>query len=101
MKLLFVSQNPDKISEAISLCAPRGIEIEPYKEKVEELQTDDSKRLVRDKLLKAFRRVKRKLIVEHTGLRIHDFGGLPAGLTQIFWDKLKADGFCRYFPARR
>jgi XTP/dITP diphosphohydrolase len=98
MKLLFVSRNEHKINEAKALCAPRGVEIEPFQDRLEELQTDDSNRLVQDKLLKAFRRVKRRLIVEHTGLRIHEFADMPAGLTQLFWDKLEAPGFCRYFP---
>lgn len=98
MRLLFVSRNEDKIKEAVALCEPRGVIIEAYQDKLEELQTDDSVRLARDKLLRAFTRVKRPLIVEHTGLRIHGFAGLPAGLTQLFWDKLQAPGFCRYFP---
>lgn len=98
MRLIFVSRNPDKINEAVALCQPRGVTIEAYRDKIEELQTDDSARLVRDKLLRAFTLVKRPLIVEHTGLKIHDFADLPAGLTQLFWDKLKAPGFCRYFP---
>ncbi len=98
MKLLFVSRNAHKIREAAALCAPRGVEIEAYRDQIEELQTDDSARLVRDKLLRAFQRVKRRLIVEHTGLKIHGFAGMPAGLSQLFWDKLQAVGFCRYFP---
>jgi len=98
MKILFVSRNEHKIREAVALCQRRGIEIEAYTTKLEELQTDDSERLVKDKLLRAFTQVKRPLIVEHTGLKIDDFAGLPAGLTQLFWDKLRAPGFCSYFP---
>lgn len=96
--LIFVSRNAHKIREAAALCAPYGITIEAYEKKIEELQTDDSERLVQDKMLKAFRGLKRALIVEHTGLLIHAFGNLPGGLTQLFWDKLKADGFAKYFP---
>lgn len=96
--LIFVSRNSHKIREATALCAPYGITIESYEKKIEELQTDDSVRLVQDKTLKAFRELKRALIVEHTGLMIHAFGKLPGGLTQLFWDKLKADGLSRYFP---
>lgn len=98
MNLLFVSRNSFKIQEATELCAPRGIKIEAFRDEIEELQTDDSAKLVTDKLLKAFSRLKCPLIVEHTGLRIHRFSGLPAGLTQLFWDKLQAPGFCQYFP---
>lgn len=44
---------------------------------------------------------KRPLLVEHTGLKIHDFGNLPGGLTQLFWDKLQADNFTSHFGGMR
>ena len=68
--------------------------IQSLPSKVEELQTEDSKRLVKDKAIKAFKQVGRPLFVEHTGLYIDYMNGLPGGLTQIFWDNLQADKFC-------
>lgn len=63
--------------------------------KIEELQTEDVDRLVRDKLIKAFEAIGRPLFVEHTGLYLNGLNGLPAGLTQIFWDKLEATRFTK------
>lgn len=93
MKIRFMSGNKHKIGEVKSILAPVGVEVVPVRRKLEELQTDDVERLVRDKLTKAFELIGRPLFVEHTGLYLEGLNGLPAGLTQIFWDKLEADKF--------
>lgn len=76
---------------------PQGIHVIPLSRKIEELQTTDTKALVRDKLLKAYRLIGRPLFVEHTGLYLDRINGLPGGLTQIVWDELKADRFAELF----
>ncbi len=88
-----MSGNADKVAEVQRILEPAGVEIVPVSRKLEELQTEDVDRLVRDKLSKAFEVVGRPLFVEHTGLYLKGLNGLPAGLTQIFWDKLEADRF--------
>lgn len=93
MKIRFVSSNPNKIAEVRAILTPIGIDVVPAPIKIEELQTEDVKSLVADKLIKAFQKIGRPLFVEHTGLYINGLNGLPAGLTQIFWDKLNADNF--------
>lgn len=93
MKVRFMSGNSHKIEEVRKILAPVGVEIVPISRKIEELQTEDVNRLVKDKLTKAFGLIGRPLFVEHTGLYLEGLNGLPAGLTQIFWDKLEADRF--------
>lgn len=93
MKVRFMSGNRFKIAEVQEILSPVGVEIVPVDRKIEELQTEDVPRLVRDKLTKAFEVIGRPLFVEHTGLYLEGLNGLPAGLTQIFWDKLEADRF--------
>lgn len=88
-----MSGNAHKIAEVQRILAPAGVEIVPVSRKIEELQTEDVDRLVRDKLIKAFEVIGRPLFVEHTGLYLRGLNDLPAGLTQIFWDKLEADRF--------
>lgn len=97
MKINFVSQNSHKISEATSILAMYGIEVEPLPIHIEELQTLDTTKLVRNKALQAFSEVRRPLFVEHTGLYLDLLGGFPGGLTQIFWDKVGKDDFAKYF----
>ncbi|AVO34202.1 non-canonical purine NTP pyrophosphatase [Ottowia oryzae] len=93
MKIRFMSGNEHKIAEVQRILTPAGVNVVPVSKKIEELQTEDVERLVRDKLTKAFDAIGRPLFVEHTGLYLNGLNGLPAGLTQIFWDKLQADRF--------
>lgn len=93
MRIRFMSGNEHKITEVKRILAPVGVDIVPVSRKIEELQTEDVESLVRDKLTKAFEAIGRPLFVEHTGLYLSGLNGLPAGLTQIFWDRLQADRF--------
>lgn len=95
MELGFVSSNKFKIKETETIFAGSGIHIKPYEIKIEEIQTTDVEKLVKDKLLKAFSIIGRPLFVEHTGLFIPALNNFPGGLTQIFWDSLQADLFAR------
>jgi len=93
MKIRFLSANQHKINEVQRILSPSDVEVVPVSRKIEELQSEEVDRLVRDKLAKAFDMIGRPLFVEHTGLYLRGLNGLPAGLTQIFWDKLGADKF--------
>lgn len=93
MKIRFMSGNAHKITEVQRILSPVGVDVMAVSKKIEELQTEDVERLVRDKLVKAFEAIGRPLFVEHTGLYLSGLNGLPAGLTQIFWDRLQADRF--------
>ena len=97
IEIRFVSNNPSKLVEAKEILEPKGIVVEASLLKIEELQTTDTKRLVHDKVLRAFEQVGRPLFVEHTGLYLEHLNGLPGGLTQIFWDTLQADKFAELF----
>lgn len=88
-----MSGNEHKIREVRRILEPVGVDVVSLSRKIEELQTQDVNALVRDKLIKAFRQIGRPLFVEHTGLYLTGLNGLPAGLTQIFWDQLKVKGF--------
>src|SRR5690348_18470019 len=74
MKIRFVSRNEYKLAEARVILDKVGIDIVPLKQTIEELQTIDASRLVRDKAFRAFSRIGRPLFVEHTGLRLREIG---------------------------
>jgi len=97
VKIRFVSRNTYKLAEAQKILAPLGIEVSPVLYTIEELQTNATEMLVKDKALKAFRHLGEPLFVEHTGLYLDQLNGLPGGLTQIFWDQLKEDRFSELF----
>jgi XTP/dITP diphosphohydrolase len=93
MDIRFLSSNVYKIREVESILGAVGVRVVPASLKIEEIQTEDVRRLVRDKVLKAFERIGRPVFIEHTGLHLPSLNGLPGGLTQIFWDRLQADLF--------
>jgi XTP/dITP diphosphohydrolase len=95
--LRFVTNNPFKVKEAQAILAPSGFEVRASPIKLEELQTEDAERLVKDKCLKAFDHIRHPLFVEHTGLYLKYLNDLPGGLTQIFWDRLRAERFAEIF----
>lgn len=94
MKIRFLSGNQCKIAEAKSILEKNyNIEIVSYDKKIEEIQTNDTEKLVKDKVLKAFNIIRKPIFVEHTGLYLEYLNDFPGGLTQIFWDSLQADKF--------
>jgi len=96
-QLRFLSGNEFKIKEAEQILGPIDVDVIPVRLKIEELQTTDTHRLVRDKALKAFSYTGRPLFVEHTGLYLDYLNGFPGGLTQVFWDTLQAERFAELF----
>lgn len=96
-RIRFISSNKFKIEETKKILNNFDIEVIPIDLKIHEIQTDDIKKLIRDKVIKAFSHVRRSLFVEHTGLHLEYLNDLPGGLTQLFWDKLEADKFSEIF----
>ncbi len=100
MKLRFLSRNTHKIGEATRILSNYGIALEATHAEVEELQTVDTDRLIRDKALKAFGKIGHPLFVEHTGLYLELLNGFPGGLTQVFWDQLGKEKFSKLFASQ-
>lgn len=99
MNIYFLSSNELKINELKSILDSDTITVLPVKRKISEIQSNDMNEIAVDKALKAFMSIGRPILVEQTGLLLKDLGDLPGGLTQIFWDSLQADNFCKYFSA--
>lgn len=94
MELRFVTKNPLKAKEVDAILGDR-VKVIHAPLKIHEIQSEDVIEIVNDKVLKAFRKVGRPLFIEHTGLYIESLEGFPGGLTQVFWDKLKAEKFSK------
>lgn len=95
--IYFLSSNKYKIQEVQDILSSPHITVEAVSEKINEIQSDDMQAIVKDKVIKAYQIIARPIVVEQTGLLIEGFGNLPGGLTQIFWDSLKADKFSEFF----
>ncbi len=95
-----LSRNKHKIREAVEILSPLGIHVISVDKAIDEIQTNDPIRLVTDKALRAFSMIGLPLFVEHTGLYFPSMGGLPGGLTQVFWDALQADKFSELYGSK-
>ena len=92
MELRFLTRNPGKFRELREMVASSKYRLLQDDTEIHELQTEDMNALVRDKVLKAFARIRRPLIVDHTGLQFDLLNGFPGGLTSVFYEKLQSEG---------
>ncbi len=90
--LCFVTSNAEKLREAEEILAHplRGTVLT-----LEEIQTLDLSRLVRHKVLQAFRQLGTPLMVEDTSLVCAAWGGLPGPFIKFFLTGLGAKGLVR------
>lgn len=98
-QICFVTRNDFKAEEFEALFSDAKVNLVRYSNAIHEIQTDDMEAIIRDKVKKAFALVRRPVMVDHSGLEIEALGGLPKGLTQLFWDTLKEHGVCRLVKA--
>lgn len=93
MQIYFVTSNDFKFSEYSRLFSACNLTIVRFDFDITELQTLDVQEITRNKVIVAYSRLNRPLIVEHTSLSLEALGGLPEGITKPFWGKLK-DHIC-------
>jgi XTP/dITP diphosphohydrolase len=91
-EIRFLTRNPGKFWELHELIDPAKYTLVKDETEINELQTEDMGILIRDKILRAFDIIRRPLIVDHTGLSFDLLNGFPAGLTSVFYDRLKPAG---------
>lgn len=87
-KVYFVTSNEKKYEEIQDMFDLDGFEVIRHDMDIPELQTEDEEQLVRNKVLTAFKEIRRPVIVEHTVLRINAFSELPGPQTRYFYSKL-------------
>lgn len=94
MRCYFVSRNLVKYQELRKLCKREGITLVHAVTEIREPQLNDFEAIVIDKVVQGFRQVRSNVIVDHSGIQLDCLGGLPGGLTQLFWDTLE-DGIVK------
>lgn len=95
--LIFISQNPFKFEELEPMFDEHGLNVLYVERYIKEIQSDNLTEIVREKTLDAFREVGRPVLVDHTGLYIENWNGMPGGLTQLFWNSL-GSRICNMLP---
>lgn len=103
MKVYLMSKNKRKIEDAKKALELLGLKIklERIDYEIEEIQSEDDEKLIKDKVIKAFKVLRRPVCVEQTGIYIEKFGNLPGGLTSIVWDNLGVENFCKFFSGEK
>lgn len=91
-KLYMVTRNSQKFKELQEILATDGFDLEMMEIDIPEQQTDNAEELIKDKVLHAFKKVQRPVLVEHTALVIEAFCNLPGLQTRSFY---QAMGHCR------
>ncbi|WP_031518022.1 non-canonical purine NTP pyrophosphatase [Desulfofalx alkaliphila] len=91
--LRFVSKNKEKNYEYSKLLSP--VEFTPVWFDTAEPLGDNHRDIVQAKTLHAFDEKRAPLFVDQTGLYVDAWQGLPGGLTDTFWEKLKLTGFIK------
>src|SRR5437879_6270474 len=85
----FATSNLYKFQEFARLFAVYGVTLEHVNIAIQEIQTIDIETIARDKLVKAYARLSRPVLVDASGLGMAALKGLPQGLNNQFWDVLK------------
>lgn len=96
MGIYFMSSNPHKIEEVTKILESK-ISVSPIPSEINEIQNKDITIIAIEKAREAFLKIRRPVLVDHTGLYIRDFGNLPGGLLKLFWDSLQEDNFSKIF----
>ncbi len=87
-KIYFLTNQEKKYNELREMFDLPGFVLEKKIEDIPELQIEDDTELVKKKVLAAFEKIKRPVLVEHTALKINAFGELPGLQTRNFYSKM-------------
>jgi len=98
MKISFVTGNKEKFKEVKNIL---DVDLEKVSLDLAEIQDFRVERVVKDKALRAFKIVKKPLIVEDTGLYIKDFGGFPGALSKWIAKTMGYEKLCRILKGER
>jgi non-canonical purine NTP pyrophosphatase (RdgB/HAM1 family) len=89
---VLVTGNPGKLAEARRIC---GVGLEAVEMELPELQSLDLYEVLRAKGREAFRRLRRPVVVEETGLELAALGGFPGPLVKWMLEAVGAEGIAR------
>jgi len=87
--LYFVTSNDFKFAEFDRLFSARAVALKRFDHSISEPQAINMHEIVRYKVLVAYQRLGRPLMVDHSGLSMSALNGLPQGLNNQFWDLLQ------------
>lgn len=97
MVIYFSSSNPRKHEDVVHYFRDSKNPPRLLRQEVAEVLSSDLATVVREKALSAYKQALVPLFVEHGGLYIDHFEGLPGPLVKPFWEKLEGR-ICELIP---
>jgi len=93
--IYFITGNKSKFREAKSILNGLGIIIIKKDLKLHEMKTTDQRKLVLEKANEAFRKIKKPLIVDDTGIYFDGYNSFPGTYTKFIFDTVGLEGIGR------
>lgn len=92
-KLIFSTGNASKFSAADGVCAKYGLKISQYKLDIAEIQSEDAKEIITDKVKKAFAITNHPVIVSDDSWHVPALNGFPGAYMKSINHWLKPEVF--------
>lgn len=100
MKLAFITTNKNEVAVAARALAAHGIEVEHYPLDLIEPQGKEAVDVARSKVLQAFRKLQRPVMVREGALHIDEFDGFPGPYVKDVTAQIGVEGFLRLLSHR-
>jgi len=91
-ELFFVSSNTHKFTEAQRILSNLGLEISLFKTTLEEIQSNSLGKIAKRKVLDAYSKVQKPVIIEDDGLFIDSLDGFPGPYSSYAYDTIGNKG---------
>ncbi len=92
MKVVFVTGNQNKADYLSKLI---GLELDYQKIDLDEIQSLDLKEIVKHKVIQAYEKIKKPVLVEDVSLEFKALGQLPGPFIKFFIEQMRGEDLCR------
>ena len=99
--ILFLTSNRHKASEAQTILKPFGVKVISKPAKGIEIQSDSIEEVARVCAVSAYKRFRRPLLVEDSGLFIDSLNGFPGVYSRAVYDQVGCAGILRLLAQER
>ncbi len=100
VEIIFVTGNEGKVREAREILSYKAIDVRQEEMELDEIQDRDVETVSRYKALQAFRKLRRPLIVEDTGLHIGVMNDYPGALVKHFLESIGTKGIVEFVSGK-
>jgi len=100
-RIAYVTDNPHKARESSSILRELGVEVEVVQASVPEIQSDDVVEIAKFRAKKAYKLLKRPVIVEDAGLFIDALNGFPGPYSSYVFKTIGVNGILKLMRGER